>query len=538
MDKKSIKLLMVGNSLSRDAATHLRGLLLEAGYDDAVVAYIAVGGCSLEGHYRKAVNNESDYGYMKNSSGEWVPENQTLEYALADEDWDVITLQQSTNKSGEPESFEVLRPLAEYIRSHSTNKDMKLYWYMTWAFGRYCKRASFEEKYGKDSIKMYNAILETVKNVVMQEPNIDGIIPAGTAFQNVYTSYIRDIHEDGVHASLFLGRYLAAMVFACYVSGVSAQKLGHNYTPEFCMFDRIDALREAADAAIAHPFEITPSSLTYKKSLKVLAIGNGQTEDSVTYLWELLDGAGIDTVVGCMSIDGANLDKHWELANSGEAEYTYRKKSSAGEWVTALSDLKNGIRDEKWDAIVFSQELFDFAFTETYGHLGDLLAFAKDNATNEKVKFLWNLPWTCQGDTDDERFERFDRDCEKMYEALLNVCKNFILPDKRFCGIIPTGTVIQNMKTSFLGDTLTRDGVHLTLDLGRYAASLAWAAYLSGIPSKLITYIPDEYAETIKIHRAIMNDGCYYALRQPYLFRASKYVEIAELGLDTDYTKG
>jgi len=314
---KNIKLLMVGNSLSRDAAMHLRGLLLESGYDDAIVAYIAVGGCSIDSHYRKAINNEDDYGYMKNAMGEWIAENRTLEYALADEEWDVITLQQATAKSVESESFSNLRPLTEYIRAHSTNKNMKLYWYMTWAFGKYCSRTSFDEKYGRDADKMYKDIVSTVKDVIMQDPNIDGVIPAGTAFQNVITSYLTDIHEDGVHASLFLGRYLAAMVFACYISGVSADKLGNTYIPEFCIFDRIDVLREAADAAIKNPFEKTPSKLTYKKSLKVLAVGNEQTDDSTAYLFELLDGAGVDAVVGCVSLNGANLDKHAERISSG-----------------------------------------------------------------------------------------------------------------------------------------------------------------------------------------------------------------------------
>jgi len=535
---KNIKLLMVGNSLSRDAAMHLRGLLLESGYDDAIVAYIAVGGCSIDSHYRKAINNEDDYGYMKNAMGKWIAENRTLEYALADEEWDVITLQQATAKSVESESFSNLRPLTEYIRAHSTNKNMKLYWYMTWAFGKYCSRTSFDEKYGRDADKMYKDIVSTVKDVIMQDPNIDGVIPAGTAFQNVITSYLTDIHEDGVHASLFLGRYLAAMVFACYISGVSADKLGNTYIPEFCIFDRIDVLREAADAAIKNPFEKTPSKLTYKKSLKVLAVGNEQTDDSTAYLFELLDGAGVDAVVGCVSLNGANLDKHAELISSGCAEYIYRKKNSPDEWVTMQSDIKNAVRDENWDVIVLSQEIFDYAFTDTYSHLDEILAFVKENSTNKDVKIVWNLPWTCQGDTEDSRFDRFDRDGKKMYDAFLDVCKNFIFPDKRFCGIIPTGTVIQGMRTSFIGDNLTRDGVNLTLDLGRYAASLTWAGYLTGIPARLFTCAPDEYKDKIEIHRMIMNDSCYYAFRQPYLFRASKFVEIAELGLDTDYTKG
>jgi hypothetical protein len=124
-----------------------------------------------------------------------------------------------------------------------------------------------------------------------------------------------------------------------------------------------------------------------------------------------------------------------------------------------------------------------------------------------------------------------------MYDSHIDICKNFILPNKRFNGIIPTGTVIQGMRTSYLGDTLTRDGYHLSYDLGRYAAALTWAAFLTGIPSKRFTWLPEEYAHIIEPEQLIIRDAIYYALRQPYSFRVSKFTASVEFGLDTDYTK-
>ncbi len=41
---------------------------------------------------------------------------------------------------------------------------------------------------------------------------------------------------------------------------------------------------------------------------------------------------------------------------------------------------------------------------------------------------------------------------------------------------LPTaGTAIQNLRTSYMGDTLTRDGYHLEVNTGRYTVSMTWA---------------------------------------------------------------
>ena len=45
--------------------------------------------------------------------------------------------------------------------------------------------------------------------------------------------------------------------------------------------------------------------------------------------------------------------------------------------------------------------------------------------------------------------------------------------------LIPTGTAIQNARTSYLGNNLTRDGHHLSYHEGRYIASLTLINKLS-----------------------------------------------------------
>lgn len=40
--------------------------------------------------------------------------------------------------------------------------------------------------------------------------------------------------------------------------------------------------------------------------------------------------------------------------------------------------------------------------------------------------------------------------------------------------VIPSGTAIQNARTSFFGDHLNRDGYHLDVKVGRYTAACTW----------------------------------------------------------------
>ena len=55
--------------------------------------------------------------------------------------------------------------------------------------------------------------------------------------------------------------------------------------------------------------------------------------------------------------------------------------------------------------------------------------------------------------------------------------------------IIPTGTAIQNAKTSYLTDTqLQRDAKHLSYGMGRYVAALTFVKALTGVSIDNSTY--------------------------------------------------
>ena len=57
-----------------------------------------------------------------------------------------------------------------------------------------------------------------------------------------------------------------------------------------------------------------------------------------------------------------------------------------------------------------------------------------------------------------------------MYNAIVDCVKD-LMKEYHFDILIPSGTAIQNARTSSLGDTFNRDGYHLKRTYGRYTAA-------------------------------------------------------------------
>ena len=68
-----------------------------------------------------------------------------------------------------------------------------------------------------------------------------------------------------------------------------------------------------------------------------------------------------------------------------------------------------------------------------------------------------------------------------MYECIVNATKEKVVPRTDFTAIIPSGTAIQNVRTSYIGDNLTKDTYHLN-SLGRVIAGYTLYSVLTGEP--------------------------------------------------------
>ena len=202
-----MKILAIGNSFSEDATRYLHAVA-KADKEELTVVNLCIGGCQLDRHYRNMLSGYRAYELQFN--GEKTGFFVSLEEALLNREWDVVTLQQASHKSFCEDSYKpYITELSAYVRKYAPNA--KIYIHQTWAYeagsARLLNVAGYEtpEQMLSDVIKAYDA--------AAKEIHADGIIRSGELFARLLDNGIERIHRDTFHASLPLGRYALALLW-------------------------------------------------------------------------------------------------------------------------------------------------------------------------------------------------------------------------------------------------------------------------------------------------------------------------------------
>ncbi|MGM9642299.1 MAG: DUF4886 domain-containing protein [Eubacteriales bacterium] len=235
------------------------------------------------------------------------------------------------------------------------------------------------------------------------------------------------------------------------------------------------------------------------KSIKILAIGNSFSTDSMQYLYEILKDGGVeDVVLGNLYYGGCSLDQHYTFNVKNSAGYKYYKNTTGSWTLTENYKMSDALANEKWDYVSLQQTSKTCGLADSYGRLDELISAVKKACPDAKL--IWNMTWAYQQDSTHTSFPNYNNDQMTMYNMIIDVVKTVIEP-KNFDVVIPCMTSVQNARTSFLGDTLTRDGYHLDYYIGRYIAGLTWYAAITGCSVDGITYNPS----TTKITADMLN---------------------------------
>ena len=254
------KILAVGNSFSVNALKHVYSILNSFGINEIVVGNLCIGGCSIETHYNNIVNNQPNYNYIENRTGEFKEHYGTTVYdALVKEDWDFITLQQVSGLSGKAESYDdKIDYIINYLKQNVKNKKVKFAWHMTWAYEQTADHPDFPS-YDSSQLTMYNQIVQTVQEKICKNKKISTVIPSGTAIQNARTSYIGDTFTiDGYHLD-DMGEFLTGLTYIKKLTNWDLKLMNWDLVPY--RFSRYkEALVEAVINACKKPFEITDLS--------------------------------------------------------------------------------------------------------------------------------------------------------------------------------------------------------------------------------------------------------------------------------------
>lgn len=251
----TLKVLAIGNSFSEDAVEEHLSQLAQAEGLTVVIGNMYIGGCSLERHVNNLRGNLPEYRYRKfDPKGSMKEINgYTLEKVLAEEDWDYISVQQVSSFSGMPETYSPWLPeLVDFVKARVPGAEIMFH--MTWAYAPNSDHGAFVN-YGKDQMKMYNAIVSAVWQEA-PKVGIDLIIPSGTAIQNARTSFLgNDLTRDGYHLKRHIGRYIAACTWLEAVLGVNP--VGNSYCPEGITPEECKAAQKAAHKAVKKPCKVT-----------------------------------------------------------------------------------------------------------------------------------------------------------------------------------------------------------------------------------------------------------------------------------------
>jgi len=232
------------------------------------------------------------------------------------------------------------------------------------------------------------------------------------------------------------------------------------------------------------PAQVQNGPIWDGKNLKILAITSSFGLNTTELLYDIAKAEGAEEViVGRLYISGGTLGGHINNALSKEPAYQYFKYSDKERKTTKEVPLLQGLLDEQWDVIFLQQSAAQAGQEVSYnGLVMPLVNYVKQNMPNPDAKLVWNMTWAYQADSKQAVFlERFNADQMYMYNEIVNVTKKIIVPLTAFSAIIPTGTAIQNARTSYFGDTLTKDTYHLN-NLGRVIAGYTLYSILTDKP--------------------------------------------------------
>ena len=275
---KSLKILAIGDASARDALYYVPELAKEAGITDINVTVLYINGNkgTLDNQWSNWNNKRDNYTQYENKGDGWVTVSTkvTAQEVLQSEKWDYCILNQSIANSGIAGSISasnfgnLVQSVSFMLTSKSSsnpnpnyNAKAKLLWLQTWAYEINSRNNLFNsfKNYNNDQQKMYEDINSAIQSKVITNSKIKGVIPVGTAIQNLRESYWSDgLTKDAEYLSN-TGKVAASVAIFKYITGYDINGM----TMSDPVFDHarphLNVIKESANNAYLNPYAVTPS---------------------------------------------------------------------------------------------------------------------------------------------------------------------------------------------------------------------------------------------------------------------------------------
>ena len=218
-----------------------------------------------------------------------------------------------------------------------------------------------------------------------------------------------------------------------------------------------------------------------QEELSILFIGNSFTIDAVSHLPALLDAAGIKKVHMIHMYYGgrpvSQYNKGWETFS----DYTlYECVPGSNVWkTTPNANLAEVAGRKKWDIVTIQE------------HTGDAAAWTWNTTAQANIQGLMDKVKAAQGDNVPKFYYILSQaysDMSKIGNAsqpsvtwtdhtgmwgVVSAFARKVMENIPFDGIISTGVMLENLRTSSINNSLylTRDGFHMDRGIACYGAS-------------------------------------------------------------------
>lgn len=238
--------------------------------------------------------------------------------------------------------------------------------------------------------------------------------------------------------------------------------------------------------------------------MKVLSIGNSFSEDAQRWLHDisLCGNTGIDTVN--LFIGGCTLETHYNNIKENKCDYSLQ--GNDGKHIKN-SSINEALCGEKYDVITVQQASGYSGRPQSYlPYLPEIVDYVKEKQPAAKIYF--HQTWSYEIDSTHGHFDFYNKDQGEMTRRI-NDCAQMV---KTLTGIeiLPVGDFIQYLRDNVAefdyahgGLSLCRDGFHLDLTCGRFAATAVWYKVLTGENINIEAFLKDKPDFDKKLVRAV-----------------------------------
>ena len=223
--------------------------------------------------------------------------------------------------------------------------------------------------------------------------------------------------------------------------------------------------------------------------MRILSIGNSFSVDAQYWLNDIAIAGGDDIELWNLYIGGCSLETHMKNAASDEIAYDLYINNQ----LVSKSSIEAALKCGPWDYITLQQASGFSGLWESYENtLVPLYNYVKSLAPEAEI--VIHETWAYEKTSTHPHFEWYGNDQKKMH-ASLKACYERAAKEIG-AKIIPVGDAVASLRENELfdvangGESLSRDGFHLSPVAGRYLAALIWYSFFTGKDVRENTFIP------------------------------------------------